>query len=82
MIEGGGNAPVEYWNGGGVPTGTLTLKLVEVRNEGLEVRDSIWKATRSLIYIEVGECKDVVMAHMCPGGYEIVGSITVGEIFV
>jgi len=52
-------------NGGCVPTDTLTLKLVEVQNGGFESeRDSTLEATRSLLFIEVGECR-AVMAHVC-----------------
>jgi len=29
-------------------------------------RDSILKAARSLLFIEVGECIAVVIAHVCP----------------
>ena len=52
-------------NSGCVPVDTSTLKLVEVQNRRFESeRDSPLKAVRSLLFIEVGECRAVVR-HMC-----------------
>jgi len=54
-------------NEGCVPADTPTLKSVEVQNEGFESeRDSTLEAARSLLFIKVGECRAVVMAHVCP----------------
>jgi len=45
---------------------TLTLKSVEVQNGGFESeRDSTLEVARSLLFIEVDECRAVVMAHVC-----------------
>ena len=50
-----------------VPADTLTLKSVEVQNGGFESeRDSTLEAARSLLFVEVGECRVVVMTHVCP----------------
>jgi hypothetical protein len=52
-------------NGGCVPAYTSTLKSVEFGMGGFEsVRDSTLEAARSLLFIEVGECRAVVR-HMC-----------------
>jgi len=54
-------------NGGCVPANTLMLKSIEVQNGGLRVkRDSTLEAARSLLFIEVSECRAVVMAHVGP----------------
>ena len=43
------------------------LKSVEVQNGGFKSeRDSILEAARSLLFIEVGGSRAVVMAHVCP----------------
>lgn len=53
-------------NEGCVHADTLTLKLVEVQNGGgggggfKSEEDSILEAARSLLFIEVGECRAVV----------------------
>jgi len=50
---------------GCVPADTKTLKSVEVHNERFEnERDSSLEAARSLLFIEAGECRAVVMTHM------------------
>jgi len=52
----------------------------EVHNGGFESeRDFTLKAARSLLFIEVDECRVVAKAHVF-GGYEII-SITACEIF-
>jgi len=33
---------------------------------GFEKKNSTFEAERSLLFIEVGECRVVVMAHVCP----------------
>ena len=41
------------------------LKLVNVQNGGFESeRDSTLEAAKSLLFIEVGECRAVVIAHI------------------
>jgi len=51
---------------GGVPAGTLTLKSVEIRECGFKERiDSTLGTVTSPLYIEVGGCRAVVMAHVC-----------------
>ena len=51
--------------GGCVPVDTSTLKLVEVQNGGFKSEiDSTLEAARSLLFIEVGECRAVVR-HTC-----------------
>jgi len=68
-------------NGVCIHADTSTLKSVEVLNEGFESeRDSSLEAARSLLYIEVGECSRCNGTHVS-GGYEIVRSVTAGEIF-
>jgi len=46
---------------------TLTHKSVEVQNAGfVSERDSTLEAARSLLFIEVGECRAVVKVHVGP----------------
>jgi hypothetical protein len=53
------------WPKGSVP-GTPTLKSVVVQNGGFQSeRDFTLEATRSLLFIEVGQYRAVVMAHVC-----------------
>jgi len=45
----------------------ITNKSVEVHNGGfVSERDSTLEAARSLLFMEVGECRVVVMAHVGP----------------
>ena len=66
VVHGGKSTLVSVGpNGGCVPANALTLKSVEVQNEGFESeRDSTLEAAMSLLFIEVGECRAVVMAHV------------------
>jgi hypothetical protein len=51
---------------GGVYLQTLTLKSVEIRECGFRERiDSTFGTVMSPLYIEVGGCRAVVMAHVC-----------------
>ena len=67
LVKGGECILVSFGlNGECVPADTPTLNLVEVQNEGFESeRDSTLEVARSLLFIEVGECRAVVMAHVC-----------------
>ena len=68
VVHGGGNIMVSVGpNGGCVPADTPTLKPDTVSEWGWECeRASTMEAARSLLFIEVGECRAVVMAHVCP----------------
>jgi hypothetical protein len=51
-------------NGGCVYADTPTLNSIEVQNMGFESEiDSTLETARSLLFIEVGECRAVAMAH-------------------
>jgi len=67
VVHGGQSTLVSVGpNGECVLADTPTLKSVEVQNEGFESeRDSTLEAARSLLFIEVGECRGVVKAHVC-----------------
>ena len=62
VVQGGERTSVSIGlNGGCVPADTPTLKSVEVQNEGFQSEeDSTLEAARSLLFIEVGECRAVV----------------------
>jgi len=66
VVHGGENISVRVGlNGGCVPAGTSMLKSVEVQNGGFESeRDSTLEVARSLLFIEVGECRAIVR-HTC-----------------
>lgn len=48
-----------------VPADTPTLMSVEVPNGSLEVKEIPLEDARSLLFIEVGGCRAVVVAHVC-----------------
>jgi hypothetical protein len=68
VVHGGENTLVSVGpNEGCVLADTLTLKSVEIQNGGFESdKDSTPEDARSLLFIEVGECRADVMAHVCP----------------
>ena len=49
-----------------IPVDIPTLKSVEVQNGGFRSeKDATLEAARSLLFLELGECIAVVMAHVC-----------------
>ena len=65
VVHGGECSSGKRWiEWGCVPVDTPTLKSIEVQNGGLSVKDSTLEVARSLLFIEVGECRAVVR-HTC-----------------
>jgi len=67
VVHGGENTSVSVGpNGACVSAYTPTLKSLEVKNGGFESeRNSTLDVVRTLLFIEVGECRAIVMTHVC-----------------